>query len=96
MNCVLQSFAAFSSIFARKCKDIFRVLKWSIKTLNTCLALKRKTTRRQRESKRARKKRAFLLRLRRKTFLVAVYIYLNKPLSEEVAHERESALLFVF
>ena len=93
---MLQSFAAFSSIFARKCKDIFRVLKWSIKTLNTCVSLKRKTTRRQRESKRARKKRAFLLRLRRKTFLVAVYIYLNKPLSEEVVHERESALLFVF
>ena len=75
-------------------KDIFRVLKWSIKTLNTCVSLERKTTHRQRERKRARR-RAFLLRLR-KTFLVAVYIYLNKPLSEEVAHERESALLFVF
>ena len=75
-------------------KGIFRVLKWQIKTLNTRVSLKLKTTHRQRESKRARRS-AFLLRLK-KTFLVAVYIYLNKPLSEEVVHERESALLFVF
>ena len=35
VNCVLR-FAAFSSIFAREaCKDIFRVLKWYTKTLNS-------------------------------------------------------------
>ena len=35
VNCALR-FAAFSSIFAREaCKDIFRVLKWYTKTLNS-------------------------------------------------------------
>ena len=39
VNCALR-FAAFSSIFAREaCKDIFRVLKWYTKTLNSvCLS----------------------------------------------------------
>ena len=78
VNCALR-FAAVSSIFAREaCKDIFRVLKWYTKTLNTVFLspfknetkVKRKTHA-ERESERARR-RQFLLRV--KKTLVAVYI----------------------
>lgn len=90
VNCVLR-FAAFSSIFAREaCKDIFRVLKWYTKTLNSVFLspFKNETkvklkTHAERESERARR-RQFLLRVKKT---------LVKPVRRWCTRER--VLLFV-